>query len=482
MTEKKVAQETANEQTVVIYGLPFQHLTHNEIIPWIRGQIASTGLSYIVTADLDYVLKACQDPELHRILIEANLLVANGFPLVKLSSLFGPTIKELLTGPQLIKELALAAKNENWRIFFLGNQAERRTQQLSELGIKLCGSYSLPAQESIFEIDDAPLVKQIQELKPDILLIAFGRFQQEKWLNMHLRGWDIPLVISLDEQLLAREWPPLEIATWRQWFAQLWHYPPYSWLRICRNIWSFSAINLHLLFLRLLPSFSEASATPFLMLPPELEATVVTYPPLANENERRDFYNRQALKAQDSSLVVDISHSHWLNSRDLGMLVQLNRLCRNSGHKIYLIGANSQVKRLLRFTALDNYLEVVTDENELTKLLRQLQKATNAGDIIGSISGRFLLVLPDELTSVNLPLFRQQFTERWETFIQSGKAKSITIDASALTFLDSAALGFFITVKKLAKEKGISCTCFGLHDMARQLVNIANLEKALLQD
>jgi hypothetical protein len=70
---------------LVLFGVPFHNVTLDEALSWIAARARSGRSSQIVTTNLDFILQAWKDPEMHRIHFEADLVVADGWPPVAFS-------------------------------------------------------------------------------------------------------------------------------------------------------------------------------------------------------------------------------------------------------------------------------------------------------------------------------------------------------------------------------------------------------------
>src|ERR1043166_7386692 len=79
----------ASEWPVAVLGVPFDHVTIRETIERIDAMIASRLPHYVVTANVDFLVQAHRDVELRRILLEADLVLCDGTPLVWVSRLLG---------------------------------------------------------------------------------------------------------------------------------------------------------------------------------------------------------------------------------------------------------------------------------------------------------------------------------------------------------------------------------------------------------
>jgi len=74
---------------VAILGIPFDPVTTDQTVELIAEMIASRQPHYLVTANVDFVVQAEQDPELLRILFHAHLVLCDGMPLVWASRFLG---------------------------------------------------------------------------------------------------------------------------------------------------------------------------------------------------------------------------------------------------------------------------------------------------------------------------------------------------------------------------------------------------------
>ena len=86
------------ETPVTILGVPFSHITLEQTIERIEQMIHSRRSHYVVTANVDFLVQARSDVELHRILVEADIVLCDGQPLVWASRWLGRRSK--VPGPR----------------------------------------------------------------------------------------------------------------------------------------------------------------------------------------------------------------------------------------------------------------------------------------------------------------------------------------------------------------------------------------------
>ena len=107
-------------KTVVIMGVPFHDVTMTETLAHIDAMIARRTSSFLATANLDFTAQASQDVELQRILMEAELVLCDGTPLVWASRWLNAPIRERVAGSDLMPELTAHCAQHGHRMYLLG--------------------------------------------------------------------------------------------------------------------------------------------------------------------------------------------------------------------------------------------------------------------------------------------------------------------------------------------------------------------------
>src|SRR5688572_30159443 len=106
----------APRQPIALLGVAFDNLTLRETVSRIEGMIASPRSHYVVTANLDFLALARRDLELHHILLNAQLVLCDGTPLVWASRLFGNPLPERVAGADVVPELIRIAAEKHYRL------------------------------------------------------------------------------------------------------------------------------------------------------------------------------------------------------------------------------------------------------------------------------------------------------------------------------------------------------------------------------
>lgn len=186
---------------VSILGIPIDDLNTVEVLDRLEEFIALGRFHQIATANVDFLIKAHDDPELKRILRTADLVVPDGMPLVWASRWMRNGLRERVTGADLVSPLAARAVEKGYRLFMLGGDAEVAQAAKTRLetlypGLRIVGCES-PAVPNLVTSDCSALLRRIEEARPDVLLVAFGNPKQEKFIHMHRGRLAAPVCIGV---------------------------------------------------------------------------------------------------------------------------------------------------------------------------------------------------------------------------------------------------------------------------------------------
>lgn len=184
-----------------VWDVGFDRLTMSQSVSWVERLVDRREPSYAITANLNYVMLHHQLPELVRVTRQADLILADGHPIVWWSRRGTTPLPERVAGSELIHHLAALAARRNWGIYFLGGidgVAQRCADRLAEAhpGMRIAGVESPPFRTLTPEERDAQR-QRIQLARPEILLVAFGQPKGELWIHEHYRDYGVPVSIQL---------------------------------------------------------------------------------------------------------------------------------------------------------------------------------------------------------------------------------------------------------------------------------------------
>jgi N-acetylglucosaminyldiphosphoundecaprenol N-acetyl-beta-D-mannosaminyltransferase len=157
---------------------------------------------FVCTGNLDHLAMASSDPEFKAAYDAADLVVADGAPVVWLSKLGGTPLKERVAGSDLFWTLGKASASTGVTLFFLGGVEGAADAAKAELekrypGVKIVGTYCPPFKTFATQEEQDKIRDEIKKVSPDILLVAFGAPKQEKWIAANKDRLGVPIAIGV---------------------------------------------------------------------------------------------------------------------------------------------------------------------------------------------------------------------------------------------------------------------------------------------
>lgn len=178
------------------------NVTQQEAITEIDRLVSSGAKGYVVTPNLDHIVKLETDPEFERIYTAAALVLADGNPLVWASKILGTPLKGLVTGSDLFPALCQHAATRSKRVFFLGGLegvAEKAAAALTTKypGLQVVGTYSPPFGFDKDEAENGRIIRMVNAARPHLLFVGVGAPKQEQWMHRYINSLDINVALGI---------------------------------------------------------------------------------------------------------------------------------------------------------------------------------------------------------------------------------------------------------------------------------------------
>ena len=361
---------------VSILGVPFDHLTIPQAITAIENMIASRRPHYLATANVDFLVQSLEDTELRRILLEADLVLCDGTPLVWVSRWLGNPLPERVAGADLVPQLLEVAAAKGYRIFFLGGKPEVAARAVQRLqtkypNIEIAGHYS-PPFAPLEKMDHADIGRRIREAHPDILLVSFGCPKAEKWISINYQALGVPVSMGVGATIDFLAGEVKRAPVWMQrvgmeWVFRFLQEPSRLGPRYAKDLRRFGwAIGQQMRAVAANGSTDNESLTATFSLQ---VVRLIAPKRLDRATLMRDLPQRFYLHAQDC--VVDLSRTRSIDSTALGWLARLHRNQRDAEHKLILLVPRKPLRKVLRVTGLDQVLTIANNESEVAQHLAQ---------------------------------------------------------------------------------------------------------------
>lgn len=466
-------------RAIVLFGIPFHDVSMDETLAWIDHLIAERRAAYLVTANLDFAAQASGDVELQRILVEAELVLCDGTPLVWASKIAGTPLKERVAGSDLVPKLAARAEKKGYKIFLLGGQPEvleRAAKNLQAAHPRLPPvQYYSPPFAALHELDNATILQRLEEAKPDILLVAFGCPKQEKWIFMHYRKLGIPCCIGVGATVdflagnVSRA-PAIVAKLGLEWVYRMLQEPR----RLAGRYWN----DIKFLFRQILKERSAArrpaeSAPGAPAAVSDAGFEVIRWQGALNGPRIGQF----PAPSMKSPFIIDVTGVTGIDHDGLGLMTRVIRNAWLADTGGCFLAPSPGVKAILEAAKLDRILPVEQTAEDAARRATQEAAAAHMRPPVTVAGNVLLFQLPPRVTAENA---ESCATSVRKVLQLRRKVREIVLDLVDTSFIDSSGLGFLLNIRRLAGEKGVNLRLLHLHDNVLNVIKIAKVEKVLL--
>ena len=191
---------TMSGKAVSILGVRVGSLTLSDLLEHVSRLVASGGQHVVMYANVHVLNTAYLDPELRRILNEADLVYCDGAGVKLAGQLLGGSLPERMTGADWIYALCAHCQKTGHSLFFLGGSpgiAARAEEVLCKQypGLLVRGTQHGYIHDA--SAHSAEAVAAINAARPDILLVGMGTPVQEKWIAGHSQALEVPVCWSV---------------------------------------------------------------------------------------------------------------------------------------------------------------------------------------------------------------------------------------------------------------------------------------------
>jgi N-acetylglucosaminyldiphosphoundecaprenol N-acetyl-beta-D-mannosaminyltransferase len=235
MALESVSRAVDHLQTVPLMGLGFASVSERDTIEYVLKSLAAGRGGWICPANLDVLRQWRESSEVRELMSRADLIVADGMPLIWAGELQRSPLPERVAGSTLIISLTAAAAAAGASIFLLGGNpgtAESAVKKLRELNprLRLAGTLCPPIGfENQPEWHDR-IERSLRQATPDIVYVGLGFPKQERLIvdlkSRMPNAWFVSCGISLS--FVAEEFRRAPVILQRfglEWLHRLVHEP-----------------------------------------------------------------------------------------------------------------------------------------------------------------------------------------------------------------------------------------------------------------
>lgn len=210
-----------------ILGVPFQNITPADAEEKIVHFLSQSGKAMVFTPNPEMVMAAQKDDEFMKILNESAMNIPDGIGIIYGSKFTNNPIKYRVAGYDCVQGVFELIKNTDKTVYFFGGApgiAERAKDAMEKKhsGLKIVG-----VADGYFDAEkEKQIIAEINEKKPDLLLVGIGFPKQEKWIYNHMQSLNVKVAVGVGGSFdvmsgNVKRAPKIFIKLGLEWFYRL---------------------------------------------------------------------------------------------------------------------------------------------------------------------------------------------------------------------------------------------------------------------
>jgi N-acetylglucosaminyldiphosphoundecaprenol N-acetyl-beta-D-mannosaminyltransferase len=184
----------SENSTIQLLGVEISALRMNEVLDIVNEHIASRNNLLIGVVNVAKIVNMRKDPGLRESVEEADLVLADGAPIVWLSRMLRKPLPERVAGIDLMHRLLQQANERRYRVYFLGAKPEVLQKVAAAVQSEYPGVQVAGFRDGYFgEKDEESVAQAIRDSRTDILLVAISSPKKENFLRKWRNLMNVPV-------------------------------------------------------------------------------------------------------------------------------------------------------------------------------------------------------------------------------------------------------------------------------------------------
>ncbi|HYK74398.1 MAG TPA: WecB/TagA/CpsF family glycosyltransferase, partial [Pseudoneobacillus sp.] len=166
-------------------GVNVSTLTYDEILDDLRFRIKEGKQSTVIAVNPEKVITANKNPLVKELINESTYQIPDGVGVLLASKLKGGSLKERVTGIDMMERLLRFAADEDYGVFFYGAKEEVVSEAKQKLEERF-PTLKIVGYENGYMKDNDKLVEKINASGAKLLFVALGSPKQELWIRENM--------------------------------------------------------------------------------------------------------------------------------------------------------------------------------------------------------------------------------------------------------------------------------------------------------
>ena len=246
-----------------MFGIPVAKVTEAEAVERIvalarEGRTCRGHAAFVATLNVDFVSNAVSgwpfggNDELWGYLKNADLVTADGMPIVLLSRLLRNRLPERVTGADMVPAICRRCAEEGLSVYVLGGDGEAVKAAFEKLGVQSLRVAGVDPAFVKLDEEQPEIVARINAARPDVLFVALGNPKQELWMGRNADKLDVGAMIGIGGTFNFIAGRVKRAPRWMQrsgleWIYRIVQEPGRLWRRYAYGLVKFSWLSLRAL-------------------------------------------------------------------------------------------------------------------------------------------------------------------------------------------------------------------------------------------
>jgi N-acetylglucosaminyldiphosphoundecaprenol N-acetyl-beta-D-mannosaminyltransferase len=179
---------TESLPTIDLRGVPVHALRQSDLLAHVFEALKRGEGGWVITINLDHLRRCERQPDYAALVGKADIIVADGMPLVWAAKLQGTPLPERIAGSDLVSTIAESAAAHERSLYLLGGNpgtadAAADVLRARHTELRIVGTHCPPFG---FENDEGEMnliIDLLTEAQPDIVYVALGSPKQERLIE-----------------------------------------------------------------------------------------------------------------------------------------------------------------------------------------------------------------------------------------------------------------------------------------------------------
>lgn len=352
-----------------LLGIPLDATDMSGAVRAVTTAAAERRPCFLSTPNVNFLIGCQSDAEFRQSVINSELSVADGMPLIWIAKLLGIPLAERVSGSGLIEVLRDRPidRDPPLSVYFFGGEegvAQKACSKLKEAQSGLCcAGYFNPGFGSVEDMSSEEIIGAINDSRADFVIVSLGAKKGQAWIQRNRGRLNAPVISHLGAVVNFVAGTVNRSPRWMQRLGIEWLWRIKEEPALWRRYWSDGIALGRLILTRVLPyavwcRLSRPSAAamrdrPSVALTGQGEVCrIVLSGALIRDNlqEMRRVFRLAAAQVQD--VTLDFEAVHYVDTAFLGLLLMLQKHVTNRGKKLYVTSPSNKVIKIFRWNAL----------------------------------------------------------------------------------------------------------------------------------